>query len=67
MAKVLENCKDDLGRENILKQATSLNGLAQPMPFPGSKSIPTRPTSPRSGKSRWRGLTESHRCCSAMC
>ena len=35
MAKVLENCKDDLSRENILKQATSLNGLALPMLFPG--------------------------------
>ena len=37
MAKVLENCKDDLSRENILKQATSLDGLALPMLLPGIK------------------------------
>jgi len=35
MARVLENCKDDLSRENIMKQATSLDGLALPMLLPG--------------------------------
>ena len=37
MAKVLENCKGDLSRENIMKQATSLDGLALPMLLPGIK------------------------------
>ncbi len=35
MAKVLENCKDDLSRANIMKQASSLNHLALPMLLPG--------------------------------
>jgi len=37
MARVLENCKDDLSRDNIIKQATSLDGLAMPMLLPGIK------------------------------
>jgi branched-chain amino acid transport system substrate-binding protein len=37
MARVLANCKDDLSRENIMKQATSLDGLALPMLLPGIK------------------------------
>ena len=37
MAAVLENCKDDLTRENIMKQATTLNSLALPMLLPGIK------------------------------
>lgn len=37
MVQVLQNCKDDLSRENILKQATTLNGLTMPMLLPGIK------------------------------
>jgi branched-chain amino acid transport system substrate-binding protein len=35
MAKVLENCKDDLSRENIIKQATHLDRTQLPMLLPG--------------------------------
>jgi branched-chain amino acid transport system substrate-binding protein len=35
MALVLQNCGDDLSRDNIIKQATSLNGVAMPMLLPG--------------------------------
>ena len=35
MARVLANCKDNLSRENIIKQATALDGLAMPMLLPG--------------------------------
>ena len=42
MVEVLKNCKDDLSRENILKQATNLNGLELPMLLPGIK-IHTEP------------------------
>jgi branched-chain amino acid transport system substrate-binding protein len=42
MVEVLKNCKDDLSRENIIKQATTLNGLALPMLLPGIK-IHTEP------------------------
>lgn len=37
MVEVLKNCKDDLSRENIIKQATNLNGLELPMLLPGIK------------------------------
>ena len=37
MVSVLQNCKDDLSRENIIKQATTLNSLALPMLLPGIK------------------------------
>jgi branched-chain amino acid transport system substrate-binding protein len=37
MARVLENCKDDLSRDNIIKQATSLDGIVMPMLLPGIK------------------------------
>jgi branched-chain amino acid transport system substrate-binding protein len=37
MVEVLKNCKDDVSRENILKQATNLNGLELPMLLPGIK------------------------------
>jgi branched-chain amino acid transport system substrate-binding protein len=37
MAIVLQNCKDDLSRANILKQATTLDGIALPMLLPGIK------------------------------
>jgi branched-chain amino acid transport system substrate-binding protein len=43
MAQVLTNCKDDLSRENILKQATNLGGLSMPMLLPGIK-VTTEPT-----------------------
>jgi branched-chain amino acid transport system substrate-binding protein len=42
MVEVLKNCKDDLSRDNIIKQATTLNGLALPMLLPGIK-IHTEP------------------------
>lgn len=35
MVSVLQNCKDDVSRENIIKQATTLNHLALPMLLPG--------------------------------
>jgi branched-chain amino acid transport system substrate-binding protein len=35
MEAVLRNCKDDLSRENIIKQATTLTGLALPLLLPG--------------------------------
>ena len=42
MAAVLKNCKDDLSRENIIKQASNLNSLELPMLLPGIK-ITTEP------------------------
>jgi branched-chain amino acid transport system substrate-binding protein len=35
MATVLANCKDDVSRDNIIKQASSLDHLALPMLLPG--------------------------------
>ena len=35
MVSVLQNCKDDVSRENIIRQATTLNHLALPMLLPG--------------------------------
>jgi branched-chain amino acid transport system substrate-binding protein len=35
MALVLKNCGDDLSRENIVKQAKSLNGVEMPLLLPG--------------------------------
>ena len=35
MTKVLENCKDDLSRDNIIKQATHLKPTSLPMLLPG--------------------------------
>jgi branched-chain amino acid transport system substrate-binding protein len=35
LAQVLKQCGDDLTRENVMKQAASLNKLAQPMLLPG--------------------------------
>jgi len=43
MVHVLKQCGDDLSRENILKQATSINELELPMLLPGIK-INTSPT-----------------------
>ncbi|OKO75508.1 branched-chain amino acid ABC transporter substrate-binding protein [Bradyrhizobium sp. NAS80.1] len=37
MVSVLQNCKDDLSRENIMKHATTLNGQELPMLLPGIK------------------------------
>jgi branched-chain amino acid transport system substrate-binding protein len=37
MAIVLKNCGDDLSRDNIIKQAKSLNGIAMPLLLPGIK------------------------------
>jgi branched-chain amino acid transport system substrate-binding protein len=37
MARVLEDCKDDLSRDNIIKQATALDGIVMPMLLPGIK------------------------------
>jgi branched-chain amino acid transport system substrate-binding protein len=42
MAAVLKNCKDDFSRDNIIKQATNLDGLEMPMLLPGIK-ITTEP------------------------
>jgi branched-chain amino acid transport system substrate-binding protein len=35
MALVPQNCGDDPSRDNIIKQTTSLNGVAMPMLLPG--------------------------------
>ena len=43
MAHVLKQCGDDLSRDNILKQATSVKDLDLPMLLPGIK-INTSPT-----------------------
>lgn len=43
MATVMANCKDDISRENIIKQATTLNHLALPMLLPGI-TVHTEPT-----------------------
>ena len=37
MATVLTSCGDDLSRDNIIKQAKSLNGIAMPLLLPGIK------------------------------
>ena len=37
MAAVLKNCGDNLSRDNVIKQAKSLNGLSLPMLLPGIK------------------------------
>ena len=37
MAIVLENCGDDLSRDNIIRQAKSLDGIAMPLLLPGIK------------------------------
>jgi branched-chain amino acid transport system substrate-binding protein len=42
MSTVLANCKDDLSRDNIIRQATMLDGLALPMLLPGIR-IHTEP------------------------
>ena len=43
LAQVLKQCGNDLSRENILKQATSLHDLALPMLLPGI-TVSTSPT-----------------------
>jgi branched-chain amino acid transport system substrate-binding protein len=43
MAIVLQNCKNELSRANILKQATTLNGIALPLLLPGI-TLHTEPT-----------------------
>jgi branched-chain amino acid transport system substrate-binding protein len=37
MVEVLKNCRDDLSRDNIIKQSTTLKGLALPLLLPGIK------------------------------
>ena len=37
MVLVLQNCGDDLSRDNIIRRATSLNGVAMPMLLRGIK------------------------------
>ena len=37
MVEVLKNCKDDVSRDNIIKQSTNLKGLAPPLLLPGIK------------------------------
>jgi branched-chain amino acid transport system substrate-binding protein len=58
MITVLKNCGEDLSRENILKQATSLHDLDSPVLLPGIK-INTSPTNYRPIRQlqlvRWTG------------
>jgi hypothetical protein len=45
--QVLKQCGDDLSRENVMKQAASLNNVSLPLFLPGLK-IDTSPTDFRS-------------------
>jgi branched-chain amino acid transport system substrate-binding protein len=60
MMTVLMNCGEDLSRENMLKQATSLQDLANPVLLPGIK-INTSPTNYHPIRQlqlmRWTGKT----------
>ncbi|MGB3867791.1 MAG: ABC transporter substrate-binding protein [Xanthobacteraceae bacterium] len=49
MAKVIENCGDDLTRENLMRQATTLKNVTTPMHLPGI-TITTTPTDYRVNK-----------------
>ena len=50
---VLKQCGDDLTRENVMKQAASLKGVAAAdAARPASRSTPARPTSIRSSRCR---------------
>jgi branched-chain amino acid transport system substrate-binding protein len=57
---VLENCGEDLSRENMMKQATSLRDLENPVLLPGIK-INTSATNYRPIRQlqlmRWTGKT----------
>jgi len=58
--KLLERAGDNLTRENLLKQATSMTNLELPMLLrcPVSPSTSRRTTTTRSARPRWRALTE---------
>jgi branched-chain amino acid transport system substrate-binding protein len=60
MLKVLNNCKGDFSRENVMKQVTSLKNVDNPMLLPGIK-INTSPTNyhPITAMqlSKWNGKT----------
>jgi branched-chain amino acid transport system substrate-binding protein len=60
MTTVLRNCGNDLSRENIMKQATNLRDLANPVLLPGIK-INTNPTNYHPVRQlqlmRWTGKT----------
>ncbi len=60
MTKVLQACGNDLSRENILKQATNLHDLENPVLLPGIR-INTSPTNYRPIRQlqlmRWSGKT----------
>lgn len=60
MMQVLRQCGGDLSRENMLKQATNLNDLSNPVALPGIK-INTSPTNYRPIRQlqlmRWTGKT----------
>jgi branched-chain amino acid transport system substrate-binding protein len=60
MLNVLKNCGEDLSRENMMKQATSLHDLENPVLLPGIK-INTSPTNYRPIRQlqlmRWTGKT----------
>ena len=60
MRTVLKNCGEDLSRENMLKQATSLHEVENPVLLPGIK-INTSPTNYHPIRQlqlmRWTGKT----------
>ena len=60
MMIVLRNCGEDLSRENIMKQATNLHDVENPLLLPGIK-INTSPTNYRPIRQlqlmRWSGKT----------
>ena len=50
---VLEQCKNDLSRDNIMAQAANLKNVPLPLLMPGSSSTPRRRTIVRSRTVIW--------------
>ena len=66
IVEVLKNCGEDLSRENLIKQATNINGLQLPLFIPGV-TINISPTEPDCWrKPGWRVSTAPDGCCSMM-
>jgi hypothetical protein len=64
LVQVLKQAGDNLTRENVMKQAASLD-ITLPMLLPGV-NVKTGPTtSTRSSASSWRASTARPGCCSA--
>jgi branched-chain amino acid transport system substrate-binding protein len=50
LVEVLKRCGNDLTRENVMKQASSLNGVTSEMALPGMTGMTTSPTDYRVNK-----------------